>query len=137
MAHMIAVVDEIAKGEPNIGAVTFGGYAHIFSVAGFGLYLFGGSAAQLTALNALVQVRGLAAMTDNGTVKWAELNNVITAAHRTKLNTWLTARGYPTIPAGWAYRQVIRAIIRRMRNFGEDTDEFADGILMGTWVKDV
>ena len=135
MPHMLAIVD-MQNGLPVIGA-TPANYALIWQAGNFGLYLFGGTAAQLTALNALATVRGLAAMTDNGVVKWGELDNVITSAHRTKLNIWLTARGYPTIPADWTYRQVVRALIRRLRSFGEDTDDFSDSILMGTWVKDV
>lgn len=140
MPHILAIVD-MQGGAPNINEfqTPYTGIVYIFSVGGpngFGLYLIGGSVAQLTALNALAQVRGLAVMTDSGATHWAELGNTITTAQRTKLNTWLTARGYPTIPVGWSYRQIIRAIIRRMRSFGEDTDAFADQILMGTWVAD-
>jgi hypothetical protein len=43
-----------------------------------------------------------------------ELNNVVTAAVRTKLNTWLTARGYSTIPAGWTYRQIVLVVFQRV-----------------------
>jgi len=141
LAHMLAIVD-MAGGLPNVDpAVTpYVGHNLIWQIGGangYGLYMFSGLVAQLTALNALSQVRGLVVMTDNGVVKWAELDNVITTAHRTKLNTWLTARGYPNIPAGWTYRQVVRAIIRRLRAYGDDTDEFADSVLNGTWVADV
>ena len=80
----------------------------------WGLYLFSGTAAQLIALDALPQVYGLVAMTEDTTVRWSQLNNTISSAHRTKLNTWLTARGYPNIPAGWTYRQVVQAIYQRM-----------------------
>ena len=136
MPHLLAVVDMIG-GAPDVDfqATPVTGHVFIFQTANFGLYMFGGSAAQLTALNALPKVRGLVAMTENETVKWAELDTVITTAVRNKLNTWLTARGYPTIPAGWTYRQVIRALLRRMRgSFGEDTDNWADRILQGTWI---
>lgn len=133
--HMIAIVDTVG-GLPKINTQTTPYIAHalIWKAGNYGLYLFGGTAAQLTALNALPEVRGLCAMTENETVKWAELDGVITTAVRTKLNTWLTARGYPNIPAGWTYRQVARAIIRRLRAYGEDTDEAADLILNGTWI---
>jgi hypothetical protein len=138
MAHMLAIVD-MAGGAPAINPETtpYVGHVLIWQAGNFGLYLFGGTAAQLTALNALATCRGLVGMSSGGAVYWGELDNVITSAHRTKLNTWLTARGYPTIPVDWSYRQVVRAIIRRLRSFGDDTDDFADSILMGTWVKDV
>jgi hypothetical protein len=80
-----------------------------------GAYLFSGTAAQLAALNALSQVLGIIAVTQNG-ARWAELDGVISSAVRTKLNTWLTARGYPNIPADWTYRQVILAVYKRLNN---------------------
>jgi hypothetical protein len=58
-------------------------------------------------------VVGIVGVTESGDVRWAELDGVIAAGVRTKLNDWLTARGYPTIPAGWTYRQVVRAVFKR------------------------
>jgi len=103
-------------GLPNIPASTpVKGWAHFDSIAGYGAYLFSGTAAQLTALNALPNVIGFVAMT--GTAddekEWPELDMVIAAGVRTKINTWLTARGYPTLPAGWTYKQVVRAVYQR------------------------
>ena len=85
-------------------------------VGNFGAYLFSGTAAQLTALNALPQVLGICALTMTGDVRWAELDKKIAAAVRTKLNIWLSAHGYPTIPTGWSNRDVVKAIYQRMNN---------------------
>jgi hypothetical protein len=103
-------------GSPNVDAsvTPYTGYVHADSIGGFGAYLFSGTPAQLTALNALPQVIGIVAVSEAGDVKWAELDGVIAAGVRTKLNTWLTARGYPTIPAGWTYRQVVEAVYKRL-----------------------
>ena len=80
----------------------------------FGGYIFSGSASQLAALNALPNVVGLAVMTESAMAKWPELENAIVPARRTRLNTWLTARSYPTLPANWTYRQAITAVWRRL-----------------------
>lgn len=90
------------------------GWVHLKSAGNYGLYLFSGTAAQLSALNALPDVYGLCAMTDNGTVKWAELDTVVSLAIRTKLNQFCTARGWPNIPAGWTYRQILVALRQRL-----------------------
>jgi len=105
-------------GEPDVNsAVTpYYGYVHAADVAGWGAYLFSGTTAQLTAINALPNVYGICAVTESGNVKWAELDGVISSAVRTKINNWLTARGYPTIPAGWTYRQVVNAIFKRLND---------------------
>ncbi len=107
-----------AGGLPDIDfeATPVFGYTLGGVVGQFGAYLFSGTAAQLTALNALPQVIGICALTTAGDVRWAELDGKIATAVRTKLNTWLTARGYPTIPTTWTYRQVVKAIYERMNN---------------------
>jgi hypothetical protein len=122
MEHMkaFAVVDMVA-GKPNVDFVVTPcrGYSLAANLPGqWGLYLFSGTGAQLIALNALGNVYGIVAMTESGGVRWAELDGVIAAGVRTKMNTWLTARGYANIPAGWTYRQVVEAIYQRMgQNF--------------------
>jgi hypothetical protein len=91
------------------------GHVYIGSVAGWGAYLISGTAAQLTAINALPEAVGIAVLTQSAEgAKWTELDSNITLAIRNKLNTWLTARGYPTIPAGWTNRQVVLAVFRRL-----------------------
>lgn len=42
-----------------------------------------------------------------------ELTNVIPNAIRLRINVWLTSRGYPTIPAGWTWKQLLVAIKQR------------------------
>jgi hypothetical protein len=68
----------------------------------------------LLAIDKLPNVIGICAVTESGDVKWAELDANIALAGRTKLNTWLTARGYPTIPAGWTNRKVLVEVAKRM-----------------------
>ena len=103
-------------GEPDLNPTVtpYYGYVHAASVGEWGAYLFSGTAAQLTAINALSDVYGIVVVTESGNVKWAELDGVIAATVRNRLNAWLTARGYPTIPAGWTYKQVVNAIFKRL-----------------------
>jgi hypothetical protein len=105
-------------GEPDVNREAIYGFVHCASVGNWGAYAFSGTAAQLTALAALpvVQLIPICAVTKSGNVKWAELNTVIPSAVRTKLNTWLTARGLPNIPAGWTYRQVVLAVFKRLHD---------------------
>ena len=124
-------VCQIINGQPDLGGLPFRGYCQLAKAGGWGLYLVSGSAAQLSSIGALANVYPLVAMTDNGILKWAELDNVVTAAHRTKLNNWLTARGYPTIPAGWTYRQILMAILQRLRGRVDDWN------IEESWVTDV
>lgn len=116
MPKLFAVVN-MQGGAPDTGALIAGrdykGYTHCTTFGQFGVYLFAGTGAQLTALDALPTVIGLVAMTQAGDVRWGELDTTITLARRNRLNTWLTARGFPTIPAGWSYRQVVMALVRR------------------------
>lgn len=107
----------IVNGRPDIGALGYHGFvlcAHIGQ--NWGCYIFSGTAAQLQAINALPNVYAICAVTEGGQVKWAELDGVIAPAVRTRLNSWLSARGYPNIPAGWTYRQVVIAIYKRIND---------------------
>ena len=96
---------------PYIGHVHIGNLNH-----NFGAYMVSGTGPQLVAVNALPQVVGIVAVTESGSVRWAELDGVIAAGVRTKLNNWLTARGYPNIPSGWTYRRVIREVFQRLND---------------------
>lgn len=117
-------------GRPDLDpdVVSWHGYtlcAHIGH--NWGCYLFSGTAAQLQAINALPHVYGICAVTESGAIRWAELDNPISPAVRTRLNTWLENRDYPTIPAGWTYRQVILAVYRRVNEwFDLDSVDVAD-----------
>ena len=113
MPHLFAICD-IVGGLPNVPAVPGLGWAHHGTLGQYGAYLFVGSAAQLTALNALPNVIGLIAMTNapDDEKRWLELDGALPTALRTRINNWLTARGRPNIPTGQTYRQVVRAIFR-------------------------
>ncbi len=103
-----------SSGIPAISNLPFAGWLQCGAVANWAAYLFSGKAAQLTAINALSDVYGIVAVTETGNVKWAELDEVISSTARNRLNTWLTNRGYPNIPAGWTFRRVIEAIFKRL-----------------------
>lgn len=120
---------QMSGGQPDVDftATPVKGYVLCDQVGGHGAYLFSGTGPQLVALNALAQVVGIVAVTESGETRWAELDGVIAPAVRTRLNTWLTARGHPNIPAGWTYKQTILAIFRRMNsNFDLGNFDVAD-----------
>ncbi len=117
MPHGFAIC-RMAGGLPDIDfmATSVFGYTIGGVIGQFGAYLWSGTAAQLAALNALPQVVGICALTTAGDVRWAELDGKIAAAVRNRLNIWLGAQGYPTIPADWSNRQVVEAIYKRMND---------------------
>lgn len=95
------------SGSPNIGELPYSGFvlvAHYGHV--WGLYLFAGTAAQLTAINAAPNVIGMCSL--------ANVNTVISTAFRTQVNPWLVENGYAQIPADFTYHQVIDAICQRL-----------------------
>lgn len=113
---------------PDFGGLALAGFvecANISNPGGWSAYLVSGSAAQLQAINALASVVGIVAVSE-GDVRWPELDGTISSGVRTKMNTWLSARGYPNIPAGWSYRQVILAVFRKL-NDAYDFDGFDVG----------
>ena len=132
--HAYAII-EVSAGRPNVNFSTTPVAGYVLAagpIGNYGLYLVGGSAAQLAAVNALPNVVGLVAMDESGGVKWSQLNNTISTGFRTKINNWLAARGYPErVPTGWTYRQVLTAVVTRLKRVGDDWD------LNKTWVKDV
>jgi hypothetical protein len=108
----------MAGGAPDLGDLTYYGYslaAHIGQT--WGLYVISGTGAQLAAIDALPQVYGICAVSASGAIHLASgLDDVIAAGARTRINTWLSARGYPSVPADWTYRQVITAIYQRVNS---------------------
>ena len=56
---------------------------------------------------------GIVAVSEDGAVRWGELENPCSEAVRARLNAWLEARSLPTIPPAWTNRQVVRAIYER------------------------
>ena len=106
------------------GARLYSGHLLCGKVGQWAGALFSGTVAQLTAINVLANVYGIVAVTESGQVKWAELNGVIGAAIRTKLQTWLNNRGIAyTIPADAKYRAIVLAIFKRL-NVLFDLDAF-------------
>ena len=110
----------IAKHGPEIPATDadgkrmYHGFVRLARVGDWAVYLVSGTGAQLLAIDALPNVIGICAVTESGTVKWAELDANMALAVRTKLSAWLTARGYPTIPTGWTNRKVLVEVAKRM-----------------------
>ena len=108
------------SGVPNIDLTGIGPISYTLTahIGTWGLYLVSGAKTDLQAVNALPNVIGLAYTKENpaeGEDVWVTLDATIPAALRTKLNTWLAARGYPTIPAGTMLRAVLRAMARQMK----------------------
>lgn len=83
---------------------------------GYGLYLVAGSGSQLTALAALPNVWRICTT--------AELDATISSARRTSMNSWLTAQGWPNIPAGWTYGQVVRYAFARANPAWDEAKHF-------------
>lgn len=96
---------------PYTGHVHIGNLNHQW-----GAYMVSGTGAQLMAINALPKVIGIVAVTEDGGVRWAELDGVIATGVRTKINTWLSNRDYPNIPVGWTYRRIVREVFQRLNN---------------------
>jgi hypothetical protein len=124
--HMFAVA-RMVGGSPNLGDPVPPYHGHVLTgqVGQFGLYLFSGTPAQLAAIDALPNVVGLCLLRTTGSgmnvVKWAEIDDSFADAARTRINTWLTNNGKPTIPAGWTNKQVIRKLFEYL-----DSAEVAD-----------
>jgi hypothetical protein len=119
----------MSGGSPDIEELPIHGYVLAFHTPNYnwGGYLLSGTGPQLNALNSLPQVFGIVAVTEDGDVRWAELEGACPAAVRDRLNTWLTNRGYPNIPSGWTYRRVIREIFQRVNeHFDLDAIDVAD-----------
>lgn len=115
--HAFGLIQTDGGGIPKIDTALYPYHGHIFigQIAGWGAYLISGTSAQLSAINALPQAIGLATLTTTAEgVKWKELDSTVSLAVRTKLNTWLTARGYPMIPEGWTNRQVVLAVCKKL-----------------------
>lgn len=103
----------ITGGNPDIERMVtpVSGWALVFQInANWGVYLVSGTGAQLTALNATTPVTGICNVTEGATTRWVELDDVVAAGVRTKLNTRLTALGKATIPAGRTNRQILQAV---------------------------
>jgi hypothetical protein len=118
---------QMSEGFPDVGGLPYRGYVLCGHIGQWGAYIFAGSAAQLTAINALPGTYGICTFAGGSPHLAPELDNTIAPAVRTRLNGWLTARGYPNIPAGWTYKQTVLAIYQRVNGrFTLDGNDIAD-----------
>jgi hypothetical protein len=109
-------IKETVPGQPAFDRETYPyhGHAHCASLGEWGAYLISGTRPQLTAINALPEVVGICLISKGE--DWAEIESLITAATRTKINNWLTARDLQPIPSGWTNRRVVVEIFKRLHN---------------------
>lgn len=117
----------VTAGVPGVDLVASPVYGYCFAAGpykGYGLYQFSGSGAQLLSLANQANCYPLVAMSGpaDNVPKWAELDQPMIAAARTKMNTLLTAAGLTNIPAGWTYRQVLVALAAMLKRAGDDWD---------------
>jgi hypothetical protein len=115
-------ISRMASGRPDISNLPFSGAVLCAKVPNreWGIYIVTGTASQLAAINALSQVYAICTVTaPTNASRWPELEDVIPTARRNRINEWLTARGYPTIPAGWTYRHAIRVMCQRLNSHYE------------------
>ncbi len=102
--------------ELDLEVTPYHGYVLCAAYQSWGLYLLSGTGAQLLAIAALPAAKVVPlCLVSQGESQFPELNDVILPAVRTKLNTWLTARGFPTIPTGAKYGVIIKAICNRRK----------------------
>jgi hypothetical protein len=133
MPKMLALAAQQLSGGtigPNLGGLAHRGFVQCDPTSGDGnwaSYIITGTANQLQAINALASVIGLVAVTESGDVRWAELDGTPITNQRNALNTKLAAQGWPTVPSGWTWRQIVRAAFRRLNDaFDFDGFDVAD-----------
>jgi len=117
--------------QPDSGKVVGGVLVHYASIGQWGLYSINDKAAAILDWVSKPTVYVVSPRTRNAVSRWVEADEVIDPAVRTRINSWLTARGYPTIPAGWTKRQVVEAFVDRFiksrwPNFSLDIDVHYD-----------
>ncbi len=115
----------MSGGQPEINPEThpYHGYVLCEQIGNWGAYLICGTGAQLQAIDQLPHVYGICAVTEDGDVKWGELDDIPLAAARDKLNTWLSDHSYPTIPADWTARRIVEEVYTRFSPYF-DIDRF-------------
>ena len=112
--HALALIPHTG-GIPQIDATAtpYAGSLFIGEKAGYGAFLISGTLAQLQALAALPNVYGICLLTTTTTAKWAEMDNAILPALRTKLNVLLTSKGITNIPVGMTNRTIVGILIKQ------------------------
>jgi len=117
----------MSGGQPEINPEThpYHGYvlADVIPGTNYGAYLVSGTPGQLQDINSLSHVLGICGVTEDGNIRWAELDGVCAAQTRDRINTWLENHNHPTIPDGWTYRRIIKEIYKRA-NEHFDLDRF-------------
>jgi len=113
---------QMASGLPDVDFTTtpISGYCLGAQQGQWGLYLVAGTAAQLTALVALPTVYRVCTL--------AEMDDVITATRRAKMNEWLTAQGWPNIPVGWTYGMCVRYAFARANPDWDEARHYLVGV---------
>lgn len=110
-------------GAPDIGT-GWHRWAHVGDLPGaYAIYIVVASGVQLTAIEAMPGVVG-GAVVSNGSVRWSQLDEPLQPALRTKLNTWLTNRGLPTVGSNFTLLQLVR---RAASEFDYGTHDVWDG----------
>jgi len=108
MAKAIAVIKADSTGAPDIGT-GWHRWVWVGDLPGaWAFYIIVGTGPQLTAIDAHANTGWGMVVTSDGTNRWPQLDQAIPAGARTRLNTFLSARGLPTAPAGTTLLQVIR-----------------------------
>jgi len=99
---------EMLGGAPDLQVDTpVKGYVLGAQHQSFGLYLIGGTVAQIQAVDALPETLCICTC--------GELNDTISPAKRSEMNTWKDAHfpSLPDVPASWTYDQVVRELYGR------------------------
>lgn len=110
MPKALAVVKKDSEGGPDIGT-GWRRWVYIGDIGGdHMLIVIVGSGAQLTTIDANPNCAFGMQVTSDGTTRFPELDQAVPAGFRTRANTWLTARGLPTIPNGTTFLQVVRRV---------------------------
>lgn len=108
----------MVDGQPDLPAQAQGRVNYVLcdriGSTNWGAYLCAATGPDLQDLDTLwAGFVGIVAVTEDGDVRWGELDNPCDDTARAKINNWLTVHNYPTIPDGWTNRQVVREIYRR------------------------
>jgi len=115
--HAFALI-RMTDGQPDLPAQAQGRVNWVLCdripTTNWGAYLVAATGPDLQALDTQwAGFIGVVAVSDDGDVRWGELENPCADAVRDRLNTWLEAHNQPTIPEAWTNRQVVRAIYER------------------------
>lgn len=111
------------KGSPDL-SVPYHGFVFVGNLPGaYAAYIITGTGAQLTAINADPNCVAGVLITESG-ARWPEMDQPVPAGMRTRINTYLTAQGRPTIGAGVTLKQVAQQAAAHFDGLGNfDVDD--------------